>query len=68
MTYQSYYLTTTSNNFALRSAKLVTLAPGLRLNALGMIITIWTIQYFESDTNQALNSQRSSEDSCHVKC
>ena len=33
-----------------------------------MIITIWTIQYFEFDTNQALNSRGSSEDGCHVKC
>ena len=32
-----------------------------------MIITIWTIQYFESDTNQALNSRESAEDGCHVK-
>ena len=32
-----------------------------------MIITIWTIlQYFESDTNQALNSRESAEDGCHV--
>ena len=33
-----------------------------------MKITIWTIQYFESDTNQALNSRGSSEDGCHIKC
>ena len=36
-----------------------------------MIITIWTIlQYFESDTNQALNSRESADgchDGCHVK-
>ena len=32
-----------------------------------MIITIWTILYFVSGTNQALNSRGSSEDGCHVK-